>query len=494
MTSPHRSRRDRIPTRDLIARATRRGRDRIGGVDAGADVTAQPVAARGPSVDDAVRGTEAIGVVAHAADAIGTAIPGAAGAAAPPAPDPAPSRARLPISMPALRILTWLVFAAVLGATLALGRAFLAPIAIAAFLAVLLAPLARRLRRIGVPAPIAAAVLSVGLTAAVVGALYAAMEPANRIIAAMPATIDRAARQLDGVRGPMGRLERTAEAIERATGAGTPTPGPGTRVIAAVPAGKNIAQLLYGTTSSIIFGAAQVFAMLFVLLASTSAPATAGAPTERQAQVRWRLAAMYHEAQTECLRFMSLLAVTNVFYGVCVGTALGLLGLPNPLLWGIGATIVEFVPVLGMISYMAILAVVALGTFGTLGGTIGALVTVFLINFVVMNLVAPLFMGKKMSVHPVLLVAAVFFWTWTWGLAGAFLATPLVLTGRVLVRRLGWLGELASPDPEPADDAEWLRAQGRRVRTELVSRLRGSRAATVPGVAPALGGATRTTE
>ncbi|MCU0626507.1 MAG: AI-2E family transporter, partial [Gemmatimonadaceae bacterium] len=204
-------------------------------------------------------------------------------------------------------------------------------------------------------------------------------------------------------------------------------------------------------------------------------------------------AAMFREAQTECLRFFGLLTITNAFYGLCVGTALWLLGMPNPLLFGIGAMIVEFVPVLGMLTYMAVTAVVALGTFDTIGPVIGALVTVFLLNFVVMNLVAPLFVGKRMSVHPVLLVAAVFFWTWTWGIAGAFLATPLVLTGRILVRRLGWLGEVASPDAE--DDPRTIREHGRAMRAELATRLRASRLAGVPhAVAHAIGGPTRKAE
>lgn len=476
--------RDRQPTREVIARATRRGRAHT------------PEA--GPDADDATRGARAIGLAGAAAQLNGDAIPGAGGgatahipgaAAAASTGPTAPPKTKLPLSPPALRLATWLVLGAALAATLALGRAFLAPLAVAAFLAVLLAPLARRLRRIGLPAPIAAAIVCVGLTAAVSGALWAATEPASRVIASMPATIERASRQLQGVRLPMVRLERTAAAIERATG-GSET-APGTPVISNRP---NLTHVLYGTTSTVIFGAAQVFAMLFVLLASASTPASGadGAPpTERQAAMRWRLATMYHEAQGECLRFMSLLAVTNAFYGACVGVALGLLGLPNPLLWGIGAMIVEFVPVLGMLTYMLVLAVVSLGTFATIGPVVGALVAVFLINFVVMNLVAPLFVGKKMSVHPVLLVAAVFFWTWTWGIVGAFLATPLVLTGRVLVRRLGWLGELATTDESPTTaDARSLRD----VRTELVTRLRGSRIAAVPGVAYALGGATRKAE
>jgi predicted PurR-regulated permease PerM len=477
--------RDRLPTRDVIARATRRGRSRLTG---GA-----------PDLADAMRGADAIGIAAAATQVHGDAIPGAGGGAtghiedaaeaAAPVTAPSTTKSRLPLSPQALRLVTWLVLAAAIAATLSLGRAFLAPMAISAFLAVLLAPLTRRLRRVGVPAPIAAAIVCVGLTAAVIGGLWAATEPATKIIASMPATIDRASRQLQGLRMPVARLENTAAAIERATG-GT-TPPPDAPVVATRP---NLTHVLYGTTSTLIFGAAQVFAMLFVLLASASTPGAGSAnaaPTERQAAVRWRLATMFREAQGECLRFMSLLAVTNAFYGVCVGTALGLLGLPNPLLWGVGAMIVEFVPVLGMLTYMAVLAVVGLGTFTTLGPVVGALVAVFLINFVVMNLVAPLFVGKKMSVHPVLLVAAVFFWTWTWGLVGAFLATPLVLTARVLVRRLGWLGELAAPDDATdVADARSLRA----VRTELVTRLRGSRIAAVPGVAYALGGAARKAE
>lgn len=484
MSSPTQSSRERLPTRDVIAGATRRGRARLSD---GA-----------PDVHDAVRGADAIGVAGAAAQVQADAIPGAGGGAtghiagaadatAPTTATATSTRSRLPLSPHALRLVTWVVLAAAIAATLSLGRAFLAPLAIAAFLAVLLAPIARRLRRLGVPAAIAAAIVCVSLTAAVVGGLWAATEPASRVIAAMPATIDRASRQLQGLRMPMVRLESTAAAIERATG-GT-APSPDAPVIATRP---NLTHVLYGTTSTLVFGAAQIFAMLFVLLASVSTPGSGAntAPTERQAAIRWRLAAMYHEAQGECLRFMSLLAVTNAFYGVCVGTALGFLGLPNPLLWGIGAMIVEFVPVLGMLTYMAVLAVVALGTFTTLAPVVGALVAVFLINFVVMNLVAPLFVGKKMSVHPMLLVTAVFFWTWTWGLVGAFLATPLVLTARVLVRRLGWLGELAAPDDTDITDARSLRA----VRTELVTRLRGSRIAAVPGVAYALGGATRKAE
>jgi predicted PurR-regulated permease PerM len=71
------------------------------------------------------------------------------------------------------------------------------------------------------------------------------------------------------------------------------------------------------------------------------------------------------------------------------------------------------------------------------------------LHFVESNFISPLIMGARLRINPVFVFLSVLFWSWLWGIAGAFVAVPLLLGLRALSqrsRRLRFLRIYLDPD------------------------------------------------
>jgi predicted PurR-regulated permease PerM len=114
-----------------------------------------------------------------------------------------------------------------------------------------------------------------------------------------------------------------------------------------------------------------------------------------------------------------------------VAAAMALLGVPNAVLWGVLAVVLEYVPYIGAFALAGILTLVGLTTFDdTLRALMvpGAYVA---INFVQGNFLVPMVLGRRLTLNPVaIFIGLVFFW-WIWGVAGAFLAVPILATFKI---------------------------------------------------------------
>jgi predicted PurR-regulated permease PerM len=109
-----------------------------------------------------------------------------------------------------------------------------------------------------------------------------------------------------------------------------------------------------------------------------------------------------------------------------------LLGMPNPLLWGVLVVILEFVPYLGATTMIVILFVAALTTFESVGRALVVPATFLLINLVQANIVSPMLLGHRLTLNPVAIVVGLAFWWWIWGIPGAFIAVPMLATFKIV--------------------------------------------------------------
>lgn len=126
---------------------------------------------------------------------------------------------------------------------------------------------------------------------------------------------------------------------------------------------------------------------------------------------------------------------TFTLVNVCLASVTVLLtwlaGLPNPLLWGVLAGVLNYVPYIGPAIVAATLAVVGLLTFPTLGQAAVAPLSFIAITAIEGNILTPALMGKRLEVNPFAVFLSIAFCTWLWGPIGAFLAVPLLMAASV---------------------------------------------------------------
>jgi predicted PurR-regulated permease PerM len=129
----------------------------------------------------------------------------------------------------------------------------------------------------------------------------------------------------------------------------------------------------------------------------------------------------------------------NVLFGLVVGTCLTFIGVPNPVLFGILAMVLRFVPYIGALIAAAFPVAVAIAVDP---GWTMALLTIAL--FVVVEpligqVIEPVVYGHSTGLTPVAVIIAATFWTWLWGPIGLLLSTPLTVCLGVLGRHVEWL-------------------------------------------------------
>jgi len=159
---------------------------------------------------------------------------------------------------------------------------------------------------------------------------------------------------------------------------------------------------------------------------------------------------MLEDAGTRVSRYLAAAFMVNAIFGTAVGVGLYLIGVPNPILWGLLATILRFIPYLGpwLAAAMPIgLSTAISGDWMAPGLTIGLFVVLELITN---NALEPWLYGKKTGVSAVAVLLAAVFWTWLWGVVGLLLATPLSVCLLVVGRhvpQLSFLNTLLGDKP-----------------------------------------------
>jgi predicted PurR-regulated permease PerM len=126
-------------------------------------------------------------------------------------------------------------------------------------------------------------------------------------------------------------------------------------------------------------------------------------------------------------QYLLMQLVVNVTYGFPIGLGLWLIGLPNPILWGLLATVLRFVPYIGPI--IAAFFPLALAIAVDPGWTtlLWAAALFIVVELISNNAIEPWLYGSSTGLSPIAIIAAAIFWTWLWGPLGLLLSTPLTV-------------------------------------------------------------------
>ncbi len=133
--------------------------------------------------------------------------------------------------------------------------------------------------------------------------------------------------------------------------------------------------------------------------------------------------------------FLAQLAI-NMAFGVIIGTALYFIGLPSPLLWGIIAMLLRFLPYIGSPLAAVLPLLLAAATSPGWASVIWTAILFGVGEAVMGQVVEPLVYGRSTGLSPFAVVVAATFWTWLWGPIGLILSTPLTLCFMVLGRHV----------------------------------------------------------
>ena len=134
--------------------------------------------------------------------------------------------------------------------------------------------------------------------------------------------------------------------------------------------------------------------------------------------------------------YLTVVTMINAALGVIVAIGAWLLGFPNPVIFGLLALLLNYVPYVGPAVMVVVLFGVGLVTFPSLGQALIAPLAFVLLTTMEGHFITPTIVGRRVTLNPLLIFLALAFWTWMWGPIGAFLAAPLSIIGLVVVNHL----------------------------------------------------------
>jgi predicted PurR-regulated permease PerM len=314
------------------------------------------------------------------------------------------------------------IFVLALVYTLYFARSFLLPIVLAFLLTFLLAPLVRALKRIRIPEGFGAALVILALVSGVVYGAYQLSGPAAAWVQKAPEGVRRAERRIRELQAPVREVRKAAEEVEERV----EEMAGGDDVREVQVQGRSLSGALLSQTQSFLAGGVVMLILLYFLLASgdlflRKLVKVLPRLKDKKAAIEIARATEHHISA-----YLSTVTLINIGLGVVVGVAMSLVGMPNPVLWGVTAGVLNFVPYLGPIVMLGVLAIVSLLTFEDLARAAVAPLVYFGINMVEGYFVTPALLGRRLILNPVVIFLALIFWGWMWGIAGALLAVPLL--------------------------------------------------------------------
>jgi len=339
------------------------------------------------------------------------------------------------------------LFLLVLFHTLRVARDLFLPLTLAFFLSFLLSPLLRLLKRAHISEALGAALLLVALVGGVGLGLYSLITPATEWLAKAPDSITRIQSKLGSLHFPMEQMNRTADQVER-TMAGDSV----TARVSAVKSPAWIMQALFGGTTTFLSEAIVVIVLLYFLLASRDLFLRKLIKVLPSFEDKKRAAEIAREMEHNISTYLFTITLINMGVGVAVGVGVWLLKMPNPVLWGVLACVLTYIPYLGALVGISVLGLAALLAFNDLGHALAVPGVYLVVSFLEGNFVTPLVLGRRLTLNPVVIFVGLLFWFFLWGIPGALLAVPILVIFKIVcdhVDTLAPLGEFFGP---AADD------------------------------------------
>ncbi len=340
--------------------------------------------------------------------------------------DPADRRARL---QSAIVLLLGLGLFLALPFVLSIGSVVFLPPVTAMIFTIVMSPLADRLTRLGLPNMLASFIAICALIAVVLMALLLILQPAFVMVDQVPTLARQVAGRFAELRGNLSWIADVNRQLARITGHSA------TREV--VVASPSVIEQVAFATPSVILETLLTLLMTFFMIESRIRMKRRILLDRHTFNASVRLARVLRDVQERVASY--ILTVAQVNFGVGVVVALGAwgFGLAAPVMWGGLAFVLNFLPYLGPLVMMGLLALVGLGTASSVAVGLLPVLAYLALHAIESNVLTPSILGARFTLNPVAILLSISYFSWIWGVLGALLSVPILLTIAALLDHIG---------------------------------------------------------
>lgn len=231
---------------------------------------------------------------------------------------------------------------------------------------------------------------------------------------------------------PLARLDRAAAAVDNMGAPLEEKNKPATVELktSRVPSG------LVNWTGTFLAGLGETLVLLYLLLASGDLFLQKLVHVMPTLSDKKRAVEICHEIQQNISNYLFSVSLINLGLGLIVSGGLYWLGLPNAVMWGMLVALLNFVPYFGPVAGMVLLSVAGLLSFDTLWQAMLPPSWFLALHLLESNFITPVLLGRRFTLNPVMIFVSLIFWTWLWGIPGALLSVPILVSIKVICDRV----------------------------------------------------------
>jgi len=315
-------------------------------------------------------------------------------------------------------------------------RSILLPIVLALLLSYLFRPIVRGLAGLKIPLSVGAALLLIGFFGLIGYGISVLATPTAEWLQKAPAGFAELQRKLVPVKKSVAQVTQATGEIEKLASANAE--------IKAVEVKRHpITETLFMRTPEFIASAVLSLILLYFLLVYDQAFIAKLVKLLPTLSDKKAAVGIAHDIEEQISRYLFTVTAINVCLGVAVGTAVGLLGLRNPVMWGVMVALLNFVPYLGALTGIICMTIGAALSFDSLEYAFVFPAVYLSFGILEGSFITPWIMGRSLTLNPVIILLSLTFWGWMWGIVGIILAVPILAAFKILCAHIKPMEPLA---------------------------------------------------
>lgn len=302
---------------------------------------------------------------------------------------------------------------------LSIGSVVFLPVVTAIVLTIILSPLADKLAGWGLPNVLASLAALLSFFAIMLLALALILQPAVDLYDRVPAMANQAAERFGQFRDQFAWVASANDELAKVLGQSD-----GREVVLASP---SVIQQLAFATPSVVLETLLTLLMTFFMIEARVRMRKHLLFDRTSFGTSLKAARAMREMQDRVAAYIFTVAWINGIVGVIVTIGAWAMGVEAPVMWGGLAALLNFIPYIGPLVMTSLLALFGIGTAETaLLGMVPAIAYLGL-HAVEANIITPSILGARFTMNPVMILIALSYFSWIWGVFGALLSVPILL-------------------------------------------------------------------
>jgi predicted PurR-regulated permease PerM len=304
------------------------------------------------------------------------------------------------------------------------------PVVLAFVLKLVLQPAMRLLEALHFPRMIAALAIIIVLFGGIIGLGAALSGPAASWAQKLPTGVPRLEERLTFLTRPIQTLQKflhQADGLTQAADPGVPT---------VAVQGSGLGNMLLNGTRTLASGLFTTVLVLFFLLVSGDTFLRRLVEILPRFKDKRQAVEISQQIESDISAYLATITIMNAAVGVATGIVAAACGLGNPVLWGTIAFVMNYIPILGPVIGVTIFVFVGLLSIDALWLAFVPAGAYLCIHVIEGETVTPMLIARRFTINPVLVILAIVFWYWMWGVLGVILAMPMLAITKIICDRI----------------------------------------------------------